>query len=270
MKNDFTDNRFDILLQAGQSNAEGLGYGPVDRPFEPSDDILYFESKKILNMNGIGYDETKNEEFFIVRAKEHDFPGYADLTGCGNFALFFAAKYIENGLLEKGKKLLIIRSAVGGTGFGDRRWGLQDDLYLNMIQMLNAALVLNPENKLKAFLWHQGENDCFSSDYETHKKNLSKLIGSVREKFCAYLPFISGNFTAKWQEENDKFCKPIIQAMRDVCRETENSAFVETDGLLSNIEMNGGENVVHFCKQALYELGERYYEAYTGIRRRSL
>ena len=69
-------------------------------------------------------------------------------------------KSIESGKLKPGRKLLIIRAAIGGTGFSDERWGMTDDLYLRMIEMIKTALELNSKNKLAAFLWHQGETDA--------------------------------------------------------------------------------------------------------------
>ena len=41
MLKDFTKESFDILIQAGQSNSEGYGFGPVDDPFRPEDRVWY-------------------------------------------------------------------------------------------------------------------------------------------------------------------------------------------------------------------------------------
>ena len=49
--------------------------------------------------------------------------------------------------MEPGRKILILRTAVGGTGFRDHRWGMTDDLYLQMMEMIRTALSLNPKNR---------------------------------------------------------------------------------------------------------------------------
>lgn len=37
MLKDFSEEKFDIIIQAGQSNSEGYGFGKVEGPYEPSD-----------------------------------------------------------------------------------------------------------------------------------------------------------------------------------------------------------------------------------------
>ena len=46
MLHDFTQDRFDIVIQAGQSNAEGAGFGPVAEPYTSDERVWY------LNQNG--------------------------------------------------------------------------------------------------------------------------------------------------------------------------------------------------------------------------
>ena len=47
MLRDFTRDKFDILIQAGQSNSEGAGFGPVEEPYRPDGRVWY------LNQNGM-------------------------------------------------------------------------------------------------------------------------------------------------------------------------------------------------------------------------
>ncbi len=139
MLRDFSKEELDIVIQAGQSNSEGCGLGKATAPFIPSSDILYL-----------------NNDFTICVAQE-------TVSGneiVGNFSLAFCTKYIESGKLQCGRKLLIIRAAIGGTGFLDNHWGMTGDLYLKMIEMIHTALELNHKNELVAFLWHQGEADA--------------------------------------------------------------------------------------------------------------
>ena len=139
MLRDFTEDKFDILIQAGQSNAEGYGFGPVDEPWQPDERVW-----------------TLNENFTISLAAEK-------VTGNqiqSNFSFAFAREYLNSGRLAEGRKLLILRAAVGGTGFLDNHWKPEDDLYLRMLDMIRTASGLNPENTPVALLWHQGETDA--------------------------------------------------------------------------------------------------------------
>ena len=177
------------------------------------------------------------------------------------------------GMLAQGRKLLIIRAAVGGTGFLDKHWGLEDVLYLRMMELTRTALELNPENRLAALLWHQGETDAgLNATYEGHYKNFSALVKSVKDEFnVPDLPFIAGDFVHNWADSIPDQCGPVINAMRAVCNDLSAGAFVETVGLTSNYQdskfhpLGWMGDSIHFSRRAIYDLGKRYFEAYKKI-----
>ena len=248
----FTKEKFDIIIQAGQSNSEGYGFGLTDAPYQPDERVWYL-----------------NQDRTITLAAEK-------ATGNGiqtNFALPFAREYLNAGKLADGRKLLIIRAAVGGTGFLDNRWKLTDDLYLQMMDMTRTALELNPENRLVALLWHQGETDagCHAT-YEQHYRHLMTLVTSVREAFgTPALPFVAGDFVYHWRDMNTEICTPVLDAIRAVCNDCGRGGFVETDGLKSNTQENEfhplgwGDDPIHFSRRSVYELGQRYFAKFTEI-----
>ena len=252
MLHDFTKDKFDIIIQAGQSNSEGAGFGSTDHPYQPDGRVWY------LNQNGT-----------LTLAAE-------DIWGNevrANFGLPFAREYLNAGMLSEGRKLLILRAAVGGTGFRDGRWGLSDDLYLQMMEMTRTALALNPENRLVALLWHQGETDATrGASFEEHYKNLGGLLESVRTTFhTPDLPFIAGDFVQDWKSSCIEACNPVVDAMRAVCADCGNGGFVETADLKSNRQelnyrpWNWAEDPIHFSRKAIYELGVRYYAEFERI-----
>ena len=251
MLKDFTKEKFDILIQAGQSNSEGYGFGPVDEPYQPSDRVWYL-----------------NADFTLSVAAER----VAGNEIQSNFSLPFAAEYVKNGCLAEDRKLLIIRAAAGGTGFLDGNWKPEDPLFLRMMDLTRTAMALNPDNRLVGLLWHQGETDAINhASYEVHYAHLSTLLRLVREEFFVPgLPFVAGDFVQHWKGDNAEICKPVVDAMRALCRDAGHAAFVETDGLLSNwqeLHRNplGWEDPIHFSRKSIYELGRRYFEAWRGI-----
>ncbi|MGN1345540.1 MAG: sialate O-acetylesterase [Eubacteriales bacterium] len=251
MLKDFTKERFDILIQAGQSNSEGYGFGPADEPYEPTDRVWY--------MNG---------DFTLTTAVEK-------VTGNeiqSNYSLPFAREYIAAGRLSEERRLLILRTSVGGTGFLDNHWKQTDDLCLRMMEMIRTALALNADNRLVGLLWHQGETDAMlNASYDVHYAHLMELVQSVRTAFgVPDLPFVAGDFVHQWKNDNLALCTPVVDAIRAVCRDCGHGAFVETDGLLSNLQELrrnplGWEDTIHFSRRSVYILGHRYFEAFENI-----
>ena len=247
MLKDFGKEKFDIIIQAGQSNSQGCGLGSVEKPFEPNGDIWY-----------LNCDMTVSLAMEVVSGNDV----------VGNFSLPFAAEYVSGGDLKNGRKILVLRAAVGGTGFLDNRWGPRDDLFLTMIEMIKTSVGLNPENYLVALLWHQGESDAVNgASYEVHYKNLKTLVDIVRTDFNRRdLPFIAGDFVHHWKNENFDACEPVVRAMRELCNDIGHAKFIETDGLTSNLQQIGyGDDNIHFGRKAIYELGEKYYQAFKEI-----
>ena len=252
MVKDFSEDRFDIFIQAGQSNAEGYGFGPVEAPYEVKPTVWYFNP----------------DSTFCLAAEK--------VTGNeiqSNFSLPFADEYVKAGLLAPDRKLLILRCAVGGVGFLDHRWRVGDDLYNHMVYMGKTVLELNPENRLMGLLWHQGEADAaMGASYETHYRHLMDMLRTAAGEWKApEMPFVAGDLVHHWKGDNAAACAPVVAAMQAVCRDWGHGAFVETEGLLSNKqELNrdplGWEDPIHFSRKAVYELGKRYFAAWRGIK----
>ena len=262
---DFRNVKFDIIIQAGQSNAEGLGIGPVSEEHMPMllGDVYYLEAEKTVEHLPETVRVTYVEKpFTITPAKERG----SEHNPMGDFALAFGAKYEKEVLQNSDRKLLIIRAAIGGTGFVKKQWGLEDKVYLKMIEMADFALSLNAENRIVGVLWHQGECDSFEkNDPDVFKQQLASLIQDIRKRYGENIPFIAGDFVNEWKQKYLSDCEPIVEKIREVLREMGRSAFVETSDLLSNNQKNGNGDDIHFCREALYVLGRRYYDAFQEI-----
>lgn len=256
------NEKYDIIIQGGQSNAEGGGIGPVSQEFSPNSNILYLDAKKSVDwVDGELRLEYFDEPFVIEQAKER----VSSDQIFGNFALTFAEDYMKNNRLEPGRKLLIVRGAIGGTGFYKHHWGLQDRLYLKLLEMVDYALKLNPENRIVAFLWHQGEHDAFEGNApQIYYEQLTAMLQAVRSRY-GNMPFVAGDFVSDWKGKNLAICEPIVDVIRRVVAENSRSEFVETLGLLSNDQKTQNGDDIHFCRESLYELGHRYYNAFFNI-----
>ena len=262
------DQAYDIIIQAGQSNAEGSGRGPLstEKEYIPQPNIVYLTAQTTVECkDGVVEVQFGDENFALEIAKER-IDEYGKIVG--DFALTFAKDYLEYNLRQESRKILIIRCGVGGTSFAQRHWGLQDICYLKMLEMVDYALRLNPENRIVGFLWHQGESDAINnSPTGEYYHNLSSMLNAVRIQY-GDIPFIAGDFVYDWKNKNLSVCSPIIQEVRRVINDNKLSAFVETNGLLSNHQKMGNGDDIHFCREALYELGHRYFRAFFEIAKR--
>ena len=256
-------DKYDIIIEGGQSNAEGSGIGPVNKfeEFTPSPRILYLtpDCKVTVDDKGLHIEYPSNDlKIEIAQERVIDGKTYGDL------ALTFAEDYVRDGRLKDGRKLLIVRGAIGGTSFHSNHWGLNGTVYAKMIEMVDYAISLNPENKVVAFLWHQGEGDTNHVTAEEYYKYLDDTLSDVRKRY-GEMPFVAGNFVQEWILIRGESCNEVADAYRKFVSENKKAAFVESDGLLSNNQKNNNGDQIHFCREALYELGHRYYNAISGM-----
>ena len=274
-REDFTTEKYDVILLVGQSNAEGHGIGPVDNPYEPTEDIMQLvDSYPVMyRMNAEGIDELDVPKETIYRinvAKENSCRG-GEKQGC--FAFSFVRSYYEKHLAGSGRKLLLVRAAIGGTGFMRNQWTPDGVLYKRAVEMTDIALSLNPENRLKAILWHQGECEAVDGKglgydylYSFYTGCLSRLINDLKQKYGT-VPFLAGGHCEDWIPRFSVESPAITDATRTVISELDHCGYVETAGLGSNDRIVKGKYLddVHFNRPALYELGERYFKAYEEI-----
>lgn len=269
------DCAFDIIVIAGQSNAEGNGV-KKDNEEIVSDKIFQIADKnyigtKVLDDGKVIIDMVYPTEIVFDKAHER-----TDANGkkFADFSETFARKYIEGGFLKDGRKVLIIKTAVGGTGFARKEWGVGSILFERLNLMVDYGLKLNKENRIVAFLWHQGEHDSFENAdlgakerYDFYRENFKKQTLAFREKYGKDIPVIAGEMVNSWAElpENKPKCDAVEKATKDVCGEIGRAAVAESAGLISNDQAFGNGDNIHFCADSVYELGRRYYSLFEKI-----
>lgn len=262
--------KFDIIIQAGQSNAQGNGMTTPDRQYK--NDEVFQLSENGLTLYGYGLlDYSGKGDFEIEPAafRKSEFRILED------FSEPFADLYINNGFLEKGRNVLIIKAAVGGTGFSLSQWGVKNVLHKRLVDMIDYALSLNPENRLVAFLWHQGEHDAFeqpelnASEREEFYYNAFKAtLEDIRRRYnVCDLPVIAGEFAEDWSSKNKVSVDAVQKATKRVCADVGYAAVASSKGLKSNAQANSwSADDIHFCADAIEELGKRYFELYKTVR----
>ena len=267
------NDKFDIIIVAGQSNAMGCGLGETNTPWEINDKIMMFNEKYTADVISTPYGDRLEIETtgdcYINQADERE-------DGANKLAVFclsFAKKYVENNL-DEDRKVLIVQTAIGGTGFARNHWGKGEKLEKRMYEMVDAALSMNKENRIVALLWHQGEHDIFENaefDYATryayYTEKLDAFLSGVKEKY-GDIPFVSGGFCKGWiSEQSQDNVNAIKNGYKTVYVKFNKVAHVwDTDDLKSNSEVvKDNTDNIHFCRDSAYELGRRYYEKFIEI-----
>lgn len=271
----FASEKFDIILLIGQSNAEGFGRGEVEDAYEPTEKVMHLiDSYHVTfemtpeNVGILHIDE--NSAYRIEPAKEtiHNERG---ILGC--LALPFAKKYYESYLSSTDRKVLVIRAAVGSTGFLRGNWALEDRLYKRAIEMTDMALSLNGENRLAAILWHQGESDAIEGRrrggydflYPYYRDRFNSIVCDLRERY-GILPFIAGAMCRDWTPKIKEASDAVEDATKSVLSAAGCAAFAQSDALISNDSLLKNGDSIHFSRKSLYELGERYFKLYETLR----
>lgn len=173
------------------------------------------------------------------------------------FAECYAAKYnVDVGL---------ICCADGGTAMD--QWMPGSLLYDHAVA--NAKLAQRTST-LAGILWHQGESDCLDGLHQVYKDKLLQMLTQLRRDLNApQIPILLGglgDFIADCPSKvlDFKRYSLINEALETAAKEAEFTAFVPATGLGSNPDL------LHFSAAALYEFGQRYFDAYEAMPKQAL
>ena len=164
----------DVILLAGQSNAQGNG-----KPFSP---VLDFGDPRVQQLGSFGvYANLVTPAIDPLIA-----PFATDPTTMG-FAMPFARLYAAS--IPSNRRVLLVPCAVNGTGFSGTanpygQWSMNHvglELYELAIRQANLAIAAGPNNRFAGVLWHQGEAD-FAVAPATYAAYLDALIAGFRAR----------------------------------------------------------------------------------------
>lgn len=283
------EQAYDVILVAGQSNSEGYGLGKTDTPWVLDDRIHILRNEFVagikLSLDGEFelFDKNKQYDAKIWSEIKPADNAYIELAcericredhiNKANLYLTFAKEY-ANKYLQDGRKVLLVETAVGGTGFTGANWNEGDVIFNRMIKMADLSLSLNPNNKMVAMIWHQGEHDAFENanfksdpvktgDY--YEDKLRNLINIVRERYNENLPFICAGFTRFFTEQYIPYSLSIMERLEKITKTIKNARYIKTGDLKVNDEVVGDGDTIHFNRDALCILGKRYFDMYKDI-----
>ena len=275
MNTNFNKVVFDIVVVAGQSNAEGNGVSFDNKPLIISDAYEIIDKNKYgmkLKEDG-SYDSLDFVYPVETIIRELQERKVNDIYN-SDLSLSFVEQYKKSKFYSPDRKVLVIKTAYGGSGFAFNQHGVGNPLYKRMLDMINIGLSLNKENRIVAFLWHQGEHDAFENTqfsyeerYNYYYSNLLKQFLAIRDQYKNFdFPFITGGLCRGWKKRYQLQSDAVEKATKDVCKKIGNATFVSGDDLPTNEEIihNGDDD--HYSKESILIMGERYFDAFASLK----
>jgi len=234
-KEGFTDNTaYDIVIIAGQSNAQGNGINDYTihagtsraQVEEPLENDPYFTLDK-GNTNTNSSDTARNNihmlssDNTIIRAQDTigQFHQTQIKSGAHGFGIPFARQYVK----EKGRPVLLVGCAMGSSAYGyygpcnggntdsghNYGWSEGNDwpstvtgtcngnncsLFRMAKERIAAAKAQAPNAKVVAILWHQGENDAEHNPRNYYAAGVSQMLKDLRSYAINIFPSSPTNF----------------------------------------------------------------------------
>lgn len=162
---------------------------------------------------------------------------------------------------EYGKEIGLIPCAVGGSGIDDWQKGAQHSQtgIFAYDAMLSRVRTAKKDGKLKAILWHQGEQDSSKEKVVVYEEKLIRFFKQLRKDLKAKkTPIIIGTLGDFYTEKNP-IAGEVNQIITALPSKIKNVYVVFAQGL----EHKGDQ--VHFSTEAQKEFGKRYAKKYLSV-----
>lgn len=239
-----------VVPVLGQSNAQGMGL--------PLDLVGADQSHPQVHQWAM-CGPSKNTAVLAVDPLLHDIPS----DGVG-FGMTFAKSLAD----ETGRTILLIPTARGDTSFAPKNgytWDPADtrtrvNLYRRAIEAIDTALARYPGSRVVAVLWHQGETDVPLTRGADYRIKLDALIGDLRERYGANVPFLLGQMVPEEMDRSEKDYSEINAVHADTPSRVPRTVFIEGPRASYNSETDR-----HYSASGQRALGRDMWSAYRSM-----
>jgi hypothetical protein len=249
-RSDPRDTGSDIVLVIGQSNAQGAGV-----PFDSSIDILTSGINQFAGSEG-----PENTVIPAIESLYHVGRWVDGTNGRPRVGptMEFARQYFYT--QPSNRDVLIVPAALGSTSItGNASYSWDPDnttaavnLFHRAIEKTQMALALNPNNRLVAIIWHQGESDAGAKTESQYRTKLLQIIDLLHGEFGATVPFLVGGMVPEWVGTNP-LRVAIQSALASIPAQRNYTAY--TPGPSGMYQ----DDFIHYSAPGARELGRRYF-----------
>ncbi|PPF50886.1 hypothetical protein C5B94_15050 [Clavibacter michiganensis] len=247
-----TGEGYDVVVVLGQSNAQGVGTG-----WDPAVDV------SVPGLDQLAGSGTRAGQ--IVPAKD-SLSHVTTWTTTGGVQSVGPGMQLGRRLLadaRPGRKVLIVPAAMASTsmtGDGSYAWNPADtrsrvNLFTRALGQIDQALAQDPDNRLVAVVWAQGESDATRTDAAGYQGMLLDLVDRLGARY-GEVPFLIGGMVPEWMNAS-----PLRQAI--------DTAQQGMPALRSNVSYVPGaagysraEDSIHYTAAGARAMGDKFFAAY--------
>ncbi|MGJ1428651.1 sialate O-acetylesterase [Clavibacter sepedonicus] len=247
-----TGEGYDVVVVLGQSNAQGVGTG-----WDPSIDV------SVPGLDQLAGSGAKAGQ--IVPAKD-SLSHVTTWTTSGGVQAVGPGMELGRHMLadaRPSRKVLLVPAAMASTsmtGDGTYAWNPADtrsriNLFTRALGQIDAALAQDPDNRLVAVVWAQGESDATRTNAAGYQSMLLDLVDRLNTRYGA-VPFLIGGMVPEWLNVSSQ-------------RQAIDTAQQGMPALRSNVSYIPGaagysraEDSIHYTAAGARAMGDKYFAAY--------
>jgi len=247
-----TGEGYDVVVVLGQSNAQGVGAG-----YDPALDVAV---PGLDQLAGSGAQAGR-----IVPAKDslHHVTTWVNAGGVPSVG---PGMELGRRLLAEarpGRKVLLVPAAMASTsmtGDGYYAWNPADtrarvNLFTRALGQIDQALAQDPDNRLVAVVWAQGESDATRTTGDGYQSMLLDLVDRLDARYGP-VPFLISGMVPEWLAASSQR-QAIDTAQQGLPALRPNVAYVPGAAGYSR-----SEDVIHYTASGARVMGAKQFAAY--------